>query len=102
MHLEHRTSFARRLRALKRRGLIACVRSIDDGRQSHIWLTRKGQQTFAPLNARAREEVARMIEKLSAVDQRRLFTAMETIMRLLDSTEKGDPSTQTQKPNRPH
>ena len=41
MHLKRRTSSARCLRALKRRGLLARESSIDDGRQSHIWLTRK-------------------------------------------------------------
>ncbi len=79
---------SRILRAFKRRGLIARERSFDDGRQRHIWLTRKGQETLAPLNVRARDEVVRMIEKLSVADQHRLLTAMGTIMRLLDRQPK--------------
>jgi DNA-binding MarR family transcriptional regulator len=75
---------SRILRAFKRRGLIARERSVTDGRQSNLWLTRKGQQTFTPLNVRARHEIVKMIGKLSPTDQQRLLTAMETIIGLLD------------------
>lgn len=76
---------SRILRDFKQRGLIARRPSELDRRRSHLSLTKKGQRTFAPLDARAREEVGAALSKLAAVDQNRLVESMETIAKLLGS-----------------
>ena len=74
---------SRILRVFKKRGLVDKTVSQADGRQSHLWLTAQGQRTFAALNARAHEEVAIMLSKLSAADQGRLVGAMHNIEQVL-------------------
>jgi DNA-binding MarR family transcriptional regulator/N-acetylglutamate synthase-like GNAT family acetyltransferase len=76
---------SRILRGFKTRGLIHRKPSESDGRRSHLSLTKKGQQTFAPLDARAREEVGAVLGKLALVDQDRLVEAMQDIEKLLGS-----------------
>ena len=70
---------SRILRHFEGQGLIARTSSEADARQSHLHLTKQGQQAFAPLNARADEEIAAMLGGLSAVEQRRLVEAMREI-----------------------
>ena len=74
---------SRILRSFKKRGLIDRKPSESDGRRSHLSLTKKGQQTFAPLNASAQEEVGAVLGKLTLADQDRLVEAIHTIERLL-------------------
>src|SRR5262245_49449280 len=50
---------SRILRSFEERGLISRTPSGIDGRQSHLCLTKKGQKEFAPLNARASDEIIR-------------------------------------------
>src|ERR1051325_6220294 len=73
---------SRILRTFKERGLIQRERSQTDGRQVLLRLTEKGKKTFAPLEARAREETGRMLSKLSAVNRNLLIEAMRTIERM--------------------
>ena len=75
---------SRILRGFKKRGLISKKRSQSDGRQSYLSLTKRGQQTFEPLDARSQKEVGAMLENLSTVDRSRLVGAMQTIERLLE------------------
>jgi DNA-binding MarR family transcriptional regulator len=58
------------------------MRSATDGRQQLLTLTRKGQTIFAPLDSRAREDVAALLGPLSDAEQRRLIDAMRAIERL--------------------
>jgi DNA-binding MarR family transcriptional regulator/N-acetylglutamate synthase-like GNAT family acetyltransferase len=74
---------SRILRGFENRGLIARKTSEADGRQSLVWLTEQGQQTFAPLNSRSHGEVAAMLSKFSPAQQGRLIEAMRTIEGLL-------------------
>ncbi len=74
---------SRILRNFENSGLLAKTPSKTDGRQSHLRLTEKGKETFAPLNERAHSEISAMIGKLSASEQQRLIEAMTTILRLL-------------------
>lgn len=74
---------SRMLRGFKKRGLIGRKLSASDGRRSHLFLTKKGQNTFAPLNARSQDDVGAMLRKLPSVDQSRLIGAMLTIEKLL-------------------
>jgi DNA-binding MarR family transcriptional regulator/GNAT superfamily N-acetyltransferase len=74
---------SRILRSFKNRALIAKEMSKEDGRQSLLALTRKGQRAFAVLNSGAREEIQAMLSGLQPVDQNRLIEAMETIQDVL-------------------
>ncbi|HEX6979891.1 MAG TPA: helix-turn-helix domain-containing GNAT family N-acetyltransferase [Alphaproteobacteria bacterium] len=76
---------SRILRGFEKRGLIERTRSKTDGRQSHLALTRKGQDAFAPLNVRSRNEIGAMLGRLSQSDQIRLVNAMHVIEELLDA-----------------
>ena len=74
---------SRLLRGFEGRGLISKKPSETDGRRSLLRLTEGGQEAFAPLDARSREDVGAMLEALSAAEQDRLVGAMRTIEELL-------------------
>jgi DNA-binding MarR family transcriptional regulator/N-acetylglutamate synthase-like GNAT family acetyltransferase len=74
---------SRILRDFKTRGLLDKKASEADGRQSLLWLTEQGQEAFATLNARSRDEIGAMLSDLPAVEQSRLIEAMHTIEELL-------------------
>ena len=74
---------SRILRGFEGLGLISKKPSKTDGRRSLLRLTEGGQETFAPLDARSREDVGAMLGALSAAEQDRLIGAMRTIEELL-------------------
>ncbi|HEY6751529.1 MAG TPA: bifunctional helix-turn-helix transcriptional regulator/GNAT family N-acetyltransferase [Rubrobacteraceae bacterium] len=74
---------SRILRGFEGRGLISKKLSETDGRRSLLRLTEAGQEAFAPLDARSREDVGAMLGALSAAEQDRLVGAMRTIEELL-------------------
>ena len=74
---------SRILRRFEKSGLVEKRPSASDGRQSLLSLTARGRKVFAPLNARSHREVAAMLDKLPAADQRRLIAAMDSIEKLL-------------------
>jgi DNA-binding MarR family transcriptional regulator/GNAT superfamily N-acetyltransferase len=74
---------SRILTRLERQGLIAKVRSETDARRRLLSLTPKGEEAFAVLDRRSREEVAEMLEGLPEGDQGRLLEAMRTIEGIL-------------------
>lgn len=74
---------SRTLGGFERRGLITKARSATDGRRSLLSLTARGRRAFAPLNARAHDEVAAMLGHLTASEQDRLIGAMHVIETLL-------------------
>jgi DNA-binding MarR family transcriptional regulator/GNAT superfamily N-acetyltransferase len=74
---------SRILRGFQGRGLISKKPSKTDGRRSLLRLTEEGQETFAPLDARSREDVGAMLGALSAAEQDRLIGAMRTVEELL-------------------
>jgi DNA-binding MarR family transcriptional regulator/GNAT superfamily N-acetyltransferase len=74
---------SRLLDSFERRGLITRKPSPSDARQSHLSLTAKGRQAFAPLEAKTQNQAAEMLAKLSGADQDRLVHAMHTIELLL-------------------
>lgn len=82
---------SRILRSFKKRGLIDKQPSESDGRQSDLWLTQQGQKTFAALNARSRQEIGTMLNKLSATDQGLLVEAMHIIEGLLNAQPEQPP-----------
>src|SRR5687767_4626314 len=76
---------SRTLAGLRRRGLVARAKSVEDARQVLLRLTEKGQKAFAGLNAASSEEVRVLLAHQSDDDQKRLVGAMETIERLLSA-----------------
>lgn len=74
---------SRVLRNFEKRGLITRKTSAEDARQSHLALTARGRQTFAPLEQRSQRDVDEMLGKLKPAEQARLVAAMETIEALL-------------------
>jgi DNA-binding MarR family transcriptional regulator/GNAT superfamily N-acetyltransferase len=70
---------SRILRLFEGRGLLKRTPSKADGRQSHLFLTARGQAAFAPLNTRSREEIGSMLRALRARDQIRLVDSMHAI-----------------------
>src|SRR5262245_48894050 len=57
---------SRMLRRFESRGLITRTSSTADARQSHLRLTPRGRQAFAPLETRARGAVVSMLAHLSS------------------------------------
>jgi DNA-binding MarR family transcriptional regulator/N-acetylglutamate synthase-like GNAT family acetyltransferase len=86
---------SRVLRNFEKRGLISRKTSTEDARQSHLALTARGRQTFAPLEQRSQDHVATMLDRLAPADQARIVTAMESIETLLT----GEPPKSEEKPN---
>lgn len=74
---------SRILQNFKKRGLIAKQISKTDGRQSLLWLTDRGKEIFASLNARSENEIEALLGKLSTADQKRLLNAMSNIETVL-------------------
>jgi DNA-binding MarR family transcriptional regulator/N-acetylglutamate synthase-like GNAT family acetyltransferase len=80
---------SRVLTAFQKRGLISRAASKDDARQSHITLTARGRQAFAPLEKQSQADAAQMLKKLDTSDQARLVGAMATIETLLGANPDG-------------
>jgi DNA-binding MarR family transcriptional regulator/GNAT superfamily N-acetyltransferase len=78
---------SRILRRFETRGLVTRTAAAGDARQSLVRLTARGRHTFAPLEARAKDEVAGMLERRSPAEQRAIVDAMATITRLLDDRQ---------------
>src|SRR5580698_2831806 len=74
---------SRLLAKFAKRGLISRKASGTDARQSHLSLTERGRQSFAPLEVKTQKQVGAMLGKLSEADQKRLVDAMHTIEKLL-------------------
>jgi len=74
---------SRILRGFKKQGLIDKEPSDADGRQTLVWLTKHGRKVFAPLHARAHDQIGAMLSTLPPTEQTRLLAAMQTIAQLL-------------------
>lgn len=75
---------SRILRDFERRKLVIRERSKSDERQKFLSLTSKGRKTFLPLDEQANQDIASMLEDLSAEQRRQLIAAAEMIRSLLD------------------
>ena len=89
---------SRILHVFERRRLLTRTRSRSDGRQSHLALTARGRAAFAPLDRRSREDIAAMLARLAADEQRRLIDAIRTVESILG----GEPERKTPYVLRPH
>lgn len=76
---------SRILRGFKKRGLIDKRASETDRRQNVLRLTAQGQQAFAFLNSRSKNDIEAMLNKMRVEDQKRLVAAMHMIERLMGS-----------------
>ncbi len=82
---------SRLLRGLERQGLIQRATSTDDRRQNILRLTPEGRATFDDLDARARGQVATLLDPLSDAEQQRLLEAMRTIETLIAAHDQPTP-----------
>jgi DNA-binding MarR family transcriptional regulator/N-acetylglutamate synthase-like GNAT family acetyltransferase len=80
---------SRMLRGLSRRGLVSARRSSADGRQRHLDLTPRGRRASARLDEGSQKAVGALLQRLPAVDQRRLVGAVRTVETLLGDPEPG-------------
>src|SRR5262245_23099793 len=78
---------SRILRRFRANGLVRMQASDDDGRQTWLRLTAKGRRTVGTLEARTNRDVAQLLAKVGAADERRLLHAMTAIERLLGDRE---------------
>jgi DNA-binding MarR family transcriptional regulator/N-acetylglutamate synthase-like GNAT family acetyltransferase len=76
---------SRILKNFQERGLVQRQASDVDARQYLLSLTDHGQERFAELNARSRNDMARMLGALTFRQQKRLITAMSEIETLLSA-----------------
>jgi DNA-binding MarR family transcriptional regulator/GNAT superfamily N-acetyltransferase len=74
---------SRLLKKFEERGLVERAATQADARRSSIALTPSGRTAFAPLNQGSHDQVAALLERLSAPEQDRLVKAMQTVQRLL-------------------
>jgi len=74
---------SRILRGFEEHGLIYKRPSEVDGRRRLLWLTERGREAFALLDARSRSEIGAMLDDMSIEEQERLVGAMKTVEGLL-------------------
>ena len=82
---------SRILRGFARRGVLARTAARDDARKSMLRLTPRGKAAVAPLEARARDQIGVMLEKIPAAEQERLVASMRAIERGLKSGPRATP-----------
>jgi DNA-binding MarR family transcriptional regulator/GNAT superfamily N-acetyltransferase len=75
---------SRILRRFETRGWLERTPSPADGRQSLLRLTRAGEQAFAPLQQKSRDEAAALLASLTGPARGQLIGAMATVRQLLD------------------
>jgi DNA-binding MarR family transcriptional regulator/GNAT superfamily N-acetyltransferase len=91
---------SRIVRSFSRRGLVLSAASGGDGRRSLLSLTARGRRVFAPLDARARDQIRAVLSRLPAAEQDRLVGAMRDIEEMLDSRQR-PPAPYLLRPHRP-
>ena len=74
---------SRMIRKFKKQGLVETLPSPTDRRQILLTLSAAGQQEFASINSRSREEISVLLGRLPAAEQTRLVAAMQTIEEIL-------------------
>jgi DNA-binding MarR family transcriptional regulator/GNAT superfamily N-acetyltransferase len=83
---------SRILRNFEKRRLITRRISATDARQSHLALTARGRQVFAPLERRTQRHAGAMLVELSAAEQAQLVEAMATIESLVGRQPEAVPA----------
>lgn len=83
---------SRILHSFQKKNLIARKPSDSDGREVLLSLTPHGRGIFAPLDKRSSDDIAKMLSRLSPVQQSRLADATHTIEDLLGPRPETRPS----------
>lgn len=84
---------SRMLRGFTRRGLIARETPAHDARRAHLSLTKKGRQTFDPLDRRSSQEVRALVDSIPAGRRRAVVDAMSSIREALSpATSHAEPA----------
>jgi DNA-binding MarR family transcriptional regulator/GNAT superfamily N-acetyltransferase len=91
---------SRILRSFARRGVLARTAAKEDARKSILRLTARGKATVAPLEARARDQISLMLDKVPPAEQDRLVASMRTIERGLRPGPRAEPKV-VLRPHRP-
>ena len=93
---------SRILRGFARRGLISKETPDHDARRAHLRLTKKGRDTFAPLDSRSSHEVRALIGTLPPPRRRAVVDAMRAIQEFLGaSSNQRDRSSDVATPGSP-
>ena len=92
---------SRILRRFESRGLLARAPSAADARQRLLRLTRKGRAAFAPLEARARGDVATLLGRVAGPARREVVEAMATIASRLGAPADVDRAPYLLRPHQP-
>src|SRR5262252_2574888 len=79
---------SRILGEFERQKLIKRERSAGDERQKALSLTARGRRAFQPLDERSSQQMADMVENLSARERQRLVDAAQAMQRLLGYQRK--------------
>jgi DNA-binding MarR family transcriptional regulator/ribosomal protein S18 acetylase RimI-like enzyme len=80
---------SRILKSFIQKGLVEKHKAPNDGRQSYLSLTEKGQMEFNNLNSRSQTGIEGLLNSVSSEDQIRIVNAMKTIETLLDNSSDG-------------
>jgi len=75
---------SRTLTSFRKRGLVTARPDPNDRRHARLRLTAAGRRAFAPLDERARDTVAGLLQPLGGAERARVVEAMSTIRRTLD------------------
>ena len=82
---------SRMVRGFARRGLLARTGANDDGRKTILRLTARGRATVAPLEAKARDQIAVMLRDVPSTEQDRLVASMREVERVLQAVRDATP-----------
>ena len=75
---------SRLLQGLKRSGLVQGEAAKEDARRVRLTLSAKGRKVFQQLDARSRDEVGAMLQKLAGPEQERLVGALGVVEGVLE------------------
>jgi DNA-binding MarR family transcriptional regulator/GNAT superfamily N-acetyltransferase len=81
---------SRILKSFAQSGYITRERSVGDGRQINIGLSKKGEAAFRPLDQKSAEAVVGLLGDLAPNDRERLIRAMSVIEEVMDRKRKND------------
>lgn len=79
---------SRLVQSLRRQGLLQGEPSKEDARRVRLSLSAKGRKVYLQLDARSRQEVAGMLDRLPAPQQQRLVGALQAVEAVLERKDK--------------
>jgi DNA-binding MarR family transcriptional regulator/GNAT superfamily N-acetyltransferase len=82
---------SRLLARLEEQGLVARLRSPQDGRRRRVELTDAGREAYATLDERSAAEIATLLDGLQDGERTRLLDALDTVREILDGAPRPRP-----------